>query len=45
MQKIQVIRKQSKYSKGVVIAASRRIFKVKGKEAWLIESETIDNKY
>ena len=45
MQQIQVVRKQSRYSKGVVIAASRRIFKVKGEEAWLVESETIDNKY
>ena len=41
----QIVRRQSRYSKGVVIAASRRIFKVKGEEAWLVESETIDDKF
>ena len=45
MQQTQVVRKQSRYSKGVVIAASRRIFKVKGEDAWLVESETIDDKF
>ena len=45
MKQQQVVRKQSRYSKGVVIATSRRIFKVKGEEAWLVESETIDDKF
>jgi len=45
MKQLQIVRKQSRYSKGVVIAASRKIFNVKGEEAWLVESETKDNKY
>lgn len=46
MQQIQVVkRKQSRYSKGAVIAASRRILKVHGEEAWLVESETADDKF
>ena len=45
MQQVQVVRKQSRYSKGVVIARSRRICKVKGEDAWLVESETIDDKF
>jgi hypothetical protein len=43
MQQI-VVRKQSRYSKGVVITARRKL-KVKGEEAWLVESETTDNKF
>jgi hypothetical protein len=42
---LQIVRKQSIYSKGVVIAASRKIFKVKGEQAWLVESETTDDKF
>ena len=38
-------KKQSRYSKGVVIAASRRILKVHGKQAWLAESEKTDGKF
>ena len=45
MKQIQVVRKQSRYNKGVVIATSRKIFKVKGEEAWLVESETTDSKF
>lgn len=41
----QVVRKQSRFSKGIVIAASRRIIKVRGEEAFLVESETTDGKY
>ncbi|HKG89248.1 MAG TPA: SWIM zinc finger family protein [Nitrososphaeraceae archaeon] len=36
---------QSRYSKGAVIAASRRTLKVHGEEAWSVESETVDGKY
>jgi SWIM zinc finger len=45
MKQIQIERKQSRFSKGVVIAASRRILKVHGEEAWLVESETTDDKF
>jgi SWIM zinc finger len=45
MQYIQVKQKQSRYSKGVVIATSRRILKVHKKEVWLVESETTDDKF
>lgn len=52
MQQIHVVkekRKQSRYSKGAVIAVSRRILEVHGdgdkEQAWLVESETIDGKY
>jgi hypothetical protein len=46
MQQIQVVkRKQSRYSKGAVIAASRRILKVHGEESWLVESGTTDGKF
>jgi hypothetical protein len=48
MQQTHVVkRKQSRYSKGAVIAASRQIIKVHGdgEEAWLVESETVDGKY
>jgi len=45
MQQIQVVRKQTRYSKGAVIAISRRILKVRGEAAWLVESETTDGKY
>jgi SWIM zinc finger len=45
MQQIQVVRKQSRYSKGSVIAASRQILKVHGEDSWLVESETIDDKF
>jgi hypothetical protein len=45
MQQVQVVNKQSRFSKGVVIAASRRILKVHNEDAWLVESETIDDKF
>ena len=45
MQQIQVVKKQSRFSKGVVIAASRRILKVYNEEAWLVESEKADDKF
>jgi hypothetical protein len=45
MQHPQIVKKQSRFSKGVVIAASRRILKVHNEEAWLVESETTDGKY
>ena len=46
MQQIQVVkRKQSRYSKGAVIAVSRRILKVHGEEAWSVDSETVEGKY
>jgi hypothetical protein len=37
--------RQSRYSKGCVIAASRKILKVHGEDAWVVESETTDGKY
>jgi hypothetical protein len=43
MQQIQVVRKQSRYSKGSVIAASRRILKVHNENSWLVESEITDD--
>jgi hypothetical protein len=43
--RIHQVNNQSRYDKGVVIAASRRIFKIKGEEAWLVESETTDDKF
>lgn len=43
--KTEKAKKQSRYSKGAVIAASRRIFKVHGEEAWLVESEIVDGRY
>jgi hypothetical protein len=52
MQQIQVVKEkekskqQSRYSKGVVIAVSRRILKVHGEQnAWLVESEKTDGKF
>jgi hypothetical protein len=42
---VQVVKKQSRFSKGVVITASRRILKVHGEDAWLVESETTDDKF
>lgn len=45
MQQVQVERKQSRYSKGVIIAASRQITGIEGEEAWLVESETTDGKF
>jgi hypothetical protein len=42
---IQVERKQSRYSKGVIIAVSRQITQIEGEDAWLVESETKDGKY
>jgi hypothetical protein len=46
MQQIQVLKKkQTRYRRGVVIAASRRILKIQGEKAWLVESETTDGKY
>jgi hypothetical protein len=46
LQRIQIgKRKQTRYSKGVVIAASRRIIKVHGEKAWVVESETTDDKF
>jgi hypothetical protein len=38
-------KKQSRYSKGAIIAASRQIFKIKGEDSWLVESETSDDKF
>jgi malate/lactate dehydrogenase len=48
MQQIHVVkekRKQSRYSKGAVIAVTRRIIRTNDEEAWLVESETVDGKY
>jgi hypothetical protein len=46
MQQIQVVRKKhSRYSKGIVIAASRKILKVDNEDTWLIESEMTDDKF
>ena len=45
LQQIQVVKKQSRYSKGIVIAASRKILKVQNEDAWLVESETTDDKF
>lgn len=42
---IQVERKQSRYSKGVIIAASRQIIRINEEEAWLVESESVDGKF
>jgi hypothetical protein len=42
---VQVVKKQSRFSKGVVIAASRRILKVHSEDAWLVESENTDDKF
>lgn len=39
-----VNRKQSRLSKGAVIAASRNIVKV-GEGSWLVESESVDRKF
>ncbi|CAN5146420.1 hypothetical protein BH18THE2_BH18THE2_41390 [soil metagenome] len=38
-------KKQSRYSKGCIIAATRRIVKVKDEDAWFVESEKTDNKF
>jgi hypothetical protein len=43
--KTQKAKKQSRYSKGAIIAASRQIFKIKGEDSWLVESETTDDKF
>jgi hypothetical protein len=40
-----VLEKQSRFSKGDVIAASRRILKVHGEDASLVESENTDDKF
>jgi hypothetical protein len=45
MRQIEVVKKQSRYGKGVVIAASRRILKVHNEDAWLVESEATDDKF
>jgi hypothetical protein len=45
MQQQQVVKRQSRFSKGVVIAAGRRILKMHNEDAWLVESETTDGKY
>jgi hypothetical protein len=46
MQQVQVVRKkQSRYSKGIVIATSRKILKVHNEDSWLVESETTDDKF
>ena len=45
MNQIHAVKKQSRYSKGVVIATSRRILKVHNEDAWLVESETTDDKF
>jgi hypothetical protein len=47
MEQVQVEkeRKQSRYSKGVIIAASRRTIRVRGEDAWLIESESVDGRF
>jgi SWIM zinc finger len=45
MRQIQVVKRQSRYSKGVVIATSRQILKVHNENAWLVESETTDDKF
>lgn len=45
MQQIQVVKKQSRYNKGIVIAKSRRILKVHNEDAWLVESGNIDDKF
>jgi hypothetical protein len=46
MQQVQVVRKkQSRYSKGIVIATSRKILKVHNEDSWLVESEATDDKF
>jgi hypothetical protein len=45
MQQIEAVKKQSRFSKGVVIAASRRILKVHNEDAWVVESETTDDRF
>lgn len=42
---IYQIKKQSRYSRGIVIAANRQILKVHDEGAWLVESETADHKF
>ena len=39
------IKKQSRLSKGVVIASTRIIVKVNNENAWLVESEKTDGKF
>ena len=45
LQQSQLVKKQTRYNKGIVIAASRRILKVHNEDAWLVESETTDDKF
>jgi hypothetical protein len=36
---------RSRLSRGIVMAVSRRIIKVHNEDAWLVESETTDDKF
>ncbi|MGI8832651.1 MAG: SWIM zinc finger family protein [Nitrososphaeraceae archaeon] len=45
MKQLEVMNKQSRYGKGVVIATSRRILRIHNEDAWLVESETTDDKF
>ena len=36
---------QSRFCRGMVLAVSRRIIKVHNEDAWLVESETADDKF
>lgn len=38
-------RKQTRYSKGIVLAISARIYKVKDQDVWYVESGTKQGKY
>jgi hypothetical protein len=42
---LKAVNKPTRYSKGVVIAASRRILKVHNENSWLVESEITDDKF
>jgi hypothetical protein len=45
MQQLKVVNKQTRYSKGIVIATSRKILKVHNEDSWLVDSETADDKF
>ena len=45
LQQSQVVKKKSRYSKGIVIATSRKILKVHDEDSWLVESEITDDKF
>jgi hypothetical protein len=45
MQQLKVVNKRTRYSKGIVIATSRKILKVHNEDTLLVESETTDDKF